>query len=334
MVREGTGARNLKDLMPVINHKTSHQMMWCTDDRHPQDLMEKGHVDDLVRGAIRLGLDPITAIQIATLNPARYFGIHDIGAIAPGRKANFVVFTNLNRPVIDEVYVKGIKVAEKGCVLSELPRLHSLPVSDTMNVNGDHLDFKIPGKSRRIHLMEIIENQIVTKHQIADIPVFHGVAVPDLSLDILKCAVIERHKNTGNIGKGFVKGFGLKQGALASSVAHDSHNIIVVGTNDEDMKAAVRKVIELKGGMAAVSGETLRASLALPIAGLMSTEPIKHVCRQMDQLIEVARGFGSVIDDPFMALSFMALPVIPEIKITDLGLVDVSNFHFIPLFIE
>ena len=333
MVREGTGAKNLKDLLPVINSKTSRRMMWCTDDRHPNDLMEKGHIDDVVRKAIGYGLDPVTAIQMATINPAQYFGLHDIGAVAPGRKANFVVFRDLNRPVVEQVYVKGIRVAENGHVLSKVHRPRTLPVSNTMNVDMAHCKFEIPAASPRIHLIEMIENQIVTKHRIADIHISGGLAVSDVSRDILKCVVIERHKHSGNIGKGFVKGFGLKRGALASSVAHDSHNIIVVGTNDGDMKAAAKKVVEMKGGMAVASGGKIDESLALPIAGLMSTEPVGPVCRQVDRLMSAAGHLGSQLEDPFMALSFMALPVIPEIKITDLGLVDVEAFQIIPLFV-
>ena len=334
MVREGTGAKNLKDLFPVINPVTSRRMMWCTDDRHPHDLVENGHIDDVVRKAIGYGLNPVTAIQMATLNPAQYFGLGDIGAIAPGRKANFVVFSDIHSPVIEQVYVGGKKVAENGHVLTEVPMPETAFSTRTMNVDIGNLNFEIPAISPRIHLIEMVEGQIVTKHRTVDIPIENGLAVSDISRDILKCAVIERHRKSGNIGKGFVRGFGLKQGALASSVAHDSHNIIVVGTNDGDMKRAVSRVVEMQGGMAVVSGGRVDADLALPIAGLMSTASADQVCRQMDKLVRAARRLRSKIEDPFMALSFMALPVIPEIKITDLGLVDVERFQTIPLFVN
>ena len=333
MVREGTGAKNLKDLLPAINYQTHHRMMWCTDDRHPHDLMEKGHIDDMVRQAIGLGLDPVMAIQMATLHPANYFRMGDTGAIAPGRKANLVVFSDLNEPVIDQVYVKGMKVVEKGRLLTDATKPDALPAANTINLDGDHLNFDIPALSNRIHLIEVVVNQIVTKHRVVDISVRGNLAMSDTSRDILKCAVVERHRNTGQMGKGFVKGFGLKTGALASSVAHDSHNIIVVGTNDGDMKGAVKKVIDMKGGMAACSGGRIQASLALPIAGLMSNHSIDEVCRELDKLVKVSRDFGTHLGDPFMTLSFLALPVIPEIKITDLGLVDVTTFNMLPLFI-
>jgi adenine deaminase len=334
MVREGSGAKNLKDLLPAINSRTSCRMMWCTDDRNPHDLTGKGHIDALIREAVCLGLDPITAIQMATINPACYFGIRDIGAVSPGKKANLVIFEDINRPVVEEVYFKGVKIAENGELSSEiqLPGLPDTP--STLNVDGASLDFGIRAESNHIHLIEMVENQIVTRHQIARIPIIDQMATVDLSRDILKCAVIERHRNTGNIGKGFVKGFGFKHGALASSVAHDSHNIIVIGANDEDMKVAVLKVIEMEGGIAVAAGKEVRACLALPIAGLMSKEPMKKVCLHLDDLLRVARDMGCTMDDPFMSLSFVALPVIPELKITDLGLVDVARFENIPLFVH
>ena len=333
MAREGTGAKNLQDLLPVINHQTFRRMMWCTDDRHPHDLLADGHMDAVLRKAIGLGVDPIIAIQMATLNPALYFGLDHIGAIAPGKQANMVLFSDLQYPTIEKVYFKGKLVAENGIPTSATTRSVSALPQSSMHLDASKLDFTLPAPSSKIHVIELIENQILTGHSIATVSIDpDGRAVSDTDKDLLKIAVIERHKGTGNIGLGFVRGFGLKTGALASSVAHDSHNIIVVGTNDADMKAAVMDIVHMGGGMTAVNNGLTLASLALPIAGLMSTDPMTIIQDQLDALFTAAKSMGSVMKDPFMALSFLALPVIPELKITDKGLVDVIKFEIIPLF--
>ncbi|MFH1990802.1 MAG: adenine deaminase [Pseudomonadota bacterium] len=334
MIREGSAAKNLDALLPIVNPYTARRLMWCTDDRHPQDLLENGHIDALVRQAIRSGLDPVIAIQMATLNPAEYFGLKDAGAIVPGRQADLVVFSDLNAPVIEAVYRNGVLVAENGEILPEIEKPDPIPCPPSMNVDLERIDFAIPLKSGRIRVIEIIPDQIMTRQQIEDPPTSGSLAVSDPARDLLKLAVIERHRGFGNIGKAFVRGFGLKQGALASSVAHDSHNIIVVGTNDEDMQAAVQAVVNMGGGLAAASSGEIRADLPLPIAGLMSAEPVQTVKKKLDRLIRVAREFGAILPYPFMTLSFLALPVIPELKITDKGLVDVKRFEVVPLFVE
>jgi len=334
MIREGTGAKNLKALLPVVNKQTARWMMWCTDDRHPHDLLKEGHIDSIVREAIGAGLDPVIAIQMATINPAEYFGINDAGAVAPGRRADLVVFSDLNALLMEQVYCNGVLVAEDGKISPEIEKPEPVPFPLSMNVKIEQMDFFIPAKAKRIRVMDIIPDQIITRQNILDALISKDTAVSDTSRDILKIAVIERHTGSGNMGKGFVRGFSLKRGALASSVAHDSHNIVVVGTNDEDMKAAVDAVIKMGGGLAAVSDQQTRARLSLPIAGLMSQEPIKEVREQLDNLINVAREFGTTLHDPFMTLSFLALPVIPELKITDKGLVDVTQFKVVPLFVD
>jgi len=333
MVREGTGAKNLKTLLPLINNDTYRRMMWCTDDRHPHDLLSEGHIDSMIRDAVNSGIPPITAIRMATLNPAEYFGIKDAGAISPGRKADFIVFSDLYKIRAEQVYAKGILVAENGHIKPDIvrPALPFCPGS--MNVKAEDIDFSIPALGKKIRVIELVEKQIVTTAIITDAKISENQAVSDTGRDILKIAVIERHKATGNIGRGFVRGFGLKQGALASSVAHDSHNIIVVGTNDADMKAAAEAVIAMGGGLAAVCDRKTLASLSLPIAGLMSEEPIAAVRDKLDKLIEVSAKLGCAIKDPFMILSFLALPVIPALKITDKGLVDVNKFDFVSLFL-
>jgi adenine deaminase len=334
MIREGTAAKNLDALIPVVNERTARRMMWCTDDRHPQDILEEGHIDSMVRKAIFAGLDPVTAIQMATINPAEYFRIKNVGAIAPGRRADLVVFSDLDSPDMEAVYFGGVRVAENGKISPEIATPDPVLFPPSMNVDLGKIDFSIPAETGRIRVMDIVPNQIITGHRVMEAMISQGMASADTSRDILKIAVIERHTGSGNMGKGFVRGFGLKRGAIASSVAHDSHNIIVVGTTDDDMNAALRAIVKMGGGLAAVYDNQVCAGLALPIAGLMSREPVKTVRDKIDCLIHAAREFGSTLDDPFMTLSFLALPVIPELKITDKGLVDVARFKAVPLFVD
>ncbi|UCD31730.1 MAG: adenine deaminase [Desulfobacterales bacterium] len=334
MIREGTGAQNLKDLLPAVNDRTSRRMMWCTDDRHPHDLLEKGHIDGMIREALRQGLNPVMAIQMATINPAEYFGIHHVGAVAPGRFADLVVFSNLDTLFIEQVYLKGILVAEKGKLLPQIEKSISLPVPLSVTVNTEQVHFSIPASAKHIRVIEVIPGQILTRQCIREASISKRLAIADTSRDLLKIAVIERHTGSGNMGIGFVKGFGFKQGAIASSVAHDSHNIIVVGTTDEDMRVAVNAIVKMGGGLSAACDKKIVADLALPIAGLMSYDPIHDVRNRLDKLLDVTKAFGTPLLDPFMTLSFLALPVIPELKITDKGLVDVLQFKIVPLFLD
>ncbi|MBC2714023.1 MAG: adenine deaminase [Desulfobacteraceae bacterium] len=333
MIREGTGAKNLKDLLPVINEKTAGRVMWCTDDRHPHDICGQGHIDFIIRNAIQNGIDPIIAIQIATINPARHFGLKQLGAIAPGRKADMVVFSDLRNMVPDQVYTAGNLAAENGQMNPEINLYKSLSCPSKMNVKAGSIDFKIKAEKNNIRVIELVEEQIITRQAVYDAKIENGFVIADTSADILKIAVVERHKGTGNIGKAFVSGFRLKKGAIASSVAHDSHNIIVVGTCDEDMMKAVERIIEMNGGLAAACDRKVTADLPLPIAGLMSSEPLETVRNQMDAMINAARSMGAAVPDPFMILSFLALPVIPELKLTDRGLFDVNQFAHVSLFV-
>jgi len=334
MIREGTAAKNLEALIPIVNERTARRMMWCTDDRHPQDILDQGHIDSMVRKAILSGLDPVIAIQMATINPAEYFRIQNVGAIAPGRRADLVVFSDLFSPYMEAVYYGGVLVAENGNISPEITKPDPVFCPTSMNVDTEQIDFSIPMATGRIRVIDIVPDQIITGQHIMEPMISDGKAVADTSRDILKIAVIERHTGSNNMGKGFVRGFGLKRGAIASSVAHDSHNIIVVGTNDDDMKAAFRAIVEMEGGLAAVYDKKVCATLALPIAGLMSQEPIQAIRDRIDSLINTARKFGTTLDDPFMTLSFLALPVIPELKITDKGLVDVARFKTVSLFVD
>jgi adenine deaminase len=308
-------------------------MMWCTDDRHPHDLIAEGHIDSIVREAIASGLDAVLAIQMATLNPAEYFGLHHLGAIAPGKQADLVVFEDLKKLVIDQVYSRGILTAEEGKIRPDIQAPVSATVPRSMQIDPSSVDFTIPAEKNRIRVIEIVPDQLITHQRIEQIPVKNNRAVSDPSRDLLKIMVVERHKGTGNIGKGYVSGFGLKRGALASSVAHDSHNIIIVGTTDADMQTALEAVVKMGGGLAAVMDGRILASLALPIAGLMSLEPVRTVKDQLDHLIKIAHDMGTALKDPFMTLSFLALPVIPELKLTDKGLIDVNKFEAVSLFV-
>jgi adenine deaminase len=334
MVRQGTCAKNLQALLPAVNAKTARRMMWCSDDRHPHDLIAEGHIDSIVVEAIQSGLDPILAIQMATLNPAEYFKLDHLGALAPGKQADLVVFSDLNKPLIEAAYCRGILTAENGEISSNVRLPPAAAIAPSMHVDLGKIDFAISVDGNKVRVIEIVPEQVITHQLIEAVAVKNNQAVSDPTKDLLKMAVVERHRSTGNIGKGFVKGFGLKHGALASSVAHDSHNIIVVGATDEDMRAALEAVVEMGGGLAAVSDAKLLAGLALPIAGLMSLEPVRTVRDQLESLIEIAHDMGTPLKDPFMTLSFMALPVIPELKLTDMGLIDVNKFEVVPLFVE
>lgn len=334
MIREGTGAKNMAALLEIIRPETAHRLMWCTDDRHPHDILAEGHIDAIVRKAIGHGVPPHLAIRMATLNPASYFSLPRTGAIAPGQRADMVVFSQLENPEVEVVYAGGVKVAENGHLLASTLFPDSAPPAPAMNVDPAALDFRRVSDGPRIRVIDIIPGQIVTRQSIAAAPVVEGRVVSDPDRDLLKMAVVERHRGTGRTGIGFVRGMGLRRGAIASSVAHDAHNIIVVGATDTDMLAAVRHVIDMQGGLAVVADEKILARLALPIAGLMSPEPIRSIQEQLTALTRAAGDLGTALADPFMTLSFLALPVIPELKLTDMGLVDVNRFETVDLFLQ
>ncbi|MFH1654539.1 MAG: adenine deaminase [Pseudomonadota bacterium] len=335
MVREGTCERNLKDLLPVVNKSNAHRCMFCTDDRVPKDLINEGHINYVIKKAIRFGLSPLTAIQMATLNTAEYFRFEEKqGAIAVGHKADLVVFDNFHNFKIKMVFKNGKIVAKDGKMVVEIkPKIRT---HFRRNVNiGELADksFKIKAESKNIRVIELVPHQIVTKEIVQPARIVDGYAEVNSKMDLAKLAVIERHHATGNVGLGFVKGFGLKRGALASTVAHDSHNLIVVGMNDGDMLEAARALEEANGGFAAVMNGKVLEVLPLPIAGLMTDMPIKDVMEYKKRLLKAASKLGSRLEDPFQTLSFLALAVIPEIKLTDRGLVDVVRQKFVDLFI-
>jgi len=333
MVREGTCARNMDALFPVIDANTWPRMMWSTDDRHPHDLLHEGHVDAVIRKAIAKGLDPITAIRMGTITPADYFGIKDAGAISPGRKANFVVFSDLSKIRAEKVFYMGRLVAKNGKLLPEIKRPNPVAVPPSMNIDPSRLDFTIPASATRARVIRVIPNQVVTRCEVMEIATKDEKVLTDTNRDLLKIAVVERYTGRGQTGLGLVTGLGVKKGAIASSVAHDSHNIIVAGTSDAEMKTAVEIVAKMGGGFAAVKEGRELATLPLPIAGLMSDQPMEIVQLQMTHMLDASKSLGATLSDPFMTLGFLALPVIPDLKLTDKGLVDVNRFEVVPLFV-
>lgn len=333
-IREATNAHNLKPLLPLITPENSRRICFCTDDRQPADLLQDGHIDFMIRTAIAGGVPPLTAFRMATLNPSEYFHLHDRGAIAPGRRADLMIFSDLQAPVAELVYRGGKLVAENGVMAPwERDQVRRSILRSSMNVDWNKVDFTIKVGGGQVRIIGAIQDQLITHHLVEEPPQAEGKVIADTGRDILKMAVIERHLATGRVGKGLVRGLGLKRGAIASTVAHDHHNIVVIGVDDRSMLAAARAVAQTKGGMAAADGDTILAQLPLPIAGLMSNQPIERVRDQMDELLRAAYQLGSPLHDPFMAMSFLALPVIPSLKLTDHGLVDVDQFQLVPLFI-
>jgi adenine deaminase len=332
-IREATNAHNLKALLPLITPENARRICFCTDDRQPADLLAEGHIDFMVRTAIGEGIPPLTAFRMATLNPSEYFHLHDRGAIAPGRRADLMVFSDLQAPRAEMVFRGGQLVAQDGVMRPWKRPVRRSVLRSSMNVDWSRVDLTIKVEGEKSRIIGTIPNQIITETIIEATPQSEGVVIADPGRDLLKMAVIERHLATGNVGKGLVRGFSLKRGAIASTVAHDHHNIVVIGADDHSMLTAARAIAKTKGGMAVVVGETVLAQLPLPIAGLMSDQPIETVRDQMDEVITAARQLGATMHDPFMAMSFMALPVIPALKLTDQGLVDVNKFELVSLFV-
>lgn len=336
MIREASNAHNLLTLLPIINERTSRRVLFCTDDRLPDDLMDKGSIDYIVRTAVQHGLDPVTAITIATLNAAEYFGLTDRGAIAPGKRADIVVFNSFQDMKIERVYYGGTRVVYRGKLEPDNHERSRPPIRNTINVDWSKVDLRVRAEpnATTLRIIGLVRDQIVTTEEMDRALVQEGLVVADPSRDILKMAVIERHHATGNVGLGFVRGFKLKSGAIGSSVGHDSHNILVVGANDDDMLSAARAIASMQGGFVAVDKGQVLGRVPLPIAGLMSEQPIERVRGELDHLNAATRKLGCDLETPFMALSFLALPVIPDLKLTDKGLVDVRKFDFVDVLAD
>ncbi len=335
-LREGTGARNLVDLLPVVTAGNSRRCGFCTDDRHPDDLLDDGHMDHLLRLAIAHDLDPITAVQMATVNIAEAYGLDDRGVIVPGRRADLVVVSDLDNFRAERVYVAGEEIARDGrpsdswgCVDAG-----SWSVVRPLRVNVENLDLRVADTGGDVRVIGLVPGQIVTETLVERMPVRDAELTADPARGIAKLAVIERHRGTGNIGLGFLKGFGSMEGALASTIAHDHHNLIVVGSDDESMRTAIRKLVGIGGGVAVARGAEILEVLPLPRAGLISDRPLDEVRERLDRLSVAVLSCGCTHPDPVMALSFVALEVIPSLKLTDRGLVDVETFDFVPLEVE
>lgn len=332
MIREGSAAKNLAAIIPAVKPHDSRRFLFATDDRSPEDLMTEGHLDHMARKAIGMGLDPVTAIQIATVNIASYFRLEGLGAIAPGYRADMVVLDDLRKVRVTKVFKAGKLVAQDGRLLRH-PRTRVEKPPCSINVDWSGLSgLRLRAQSNLIKVMELMPGQIVNRLRVEKAKVRDNEVVSDLDRDVIKLAVIERHRASGNVGVGFVRGFGLKRGALGSSVAHDSHNIIALGTSDEEIEMAVHEVARMGGGQVVVQGGKSLGGLPLPIAGLMSDQPLDTVVANEGDLKMAARSLGCRLDEPFMALSFLALPVVPELRLTDRGLVDVNRFTLVSLF--
>ncbi|MBD3407736.1 MAG: adenine deaminase [Candidatus Lokiarchaeota archaeon] len=332
-IREGSTAKDLEALAGLIGPHTAPYCSFVTDDRNTLDLIKKGHIDSMVRQAIEYGVDPVLAIKVATLSTAEHYNMQYRGAIIPGYVADVVVLDSLEKVNVEMVFKQGELVAKKGKLLfewgeQELPRLRR-----SVNINWlEPNDFEIQARGSHMNVIGVRPNQLITDHLIEEVKKRDGLAVPDLDRDLVKIAVIERHNATEPHSIGFVKGTGLKEGAMVSSIAHDSHNIVAIATNDRDLIEAAIQIVRMQGGIAIANKGKIKASLPLPIAGLMSDQPIEIVSKQIEKLKTEAAKLGTVLDEPFMAMSFLSLPVIPKLKITDLGLVDVEKFQLVDLF--
>lgn len=327
MLREGSATRNLKDLLPAVNKDNYSRFLFCTDDRHIEDLIEAGSIDNSIRLAIENGLEPLKAYTIATYNAAACYGLKDRGAAAPGYKADLVIFEDLNKLNIKTV-IKNGRIFNKELSFSKADLGNSV-VLQTVTAE----DFKVMAKGEHINTIKLIPHSVETIKQIRKALVVDKLVVGAENLESLKIAVFERHKATGKRGIGFVEGFGLKNCSIAQSIAHDSHNIIVIGDNDEDMALAVNTIIGLGGGIALVSEGKVLGSLCLPIGGLITSESPYEVLDKVRSLNKLARSFGVKEDfDPYLTLGFLALPVIPDLKLTARGLFHFEEFKFIDLF--
>lgn len=337
MLREGSVAKDVEALIPAVTASNARRCVFCTDDKHLDELLHEGSVDHNARLAIRCGLDPLQAIQMASLNAAECFGLHTKGAIAPGYEADFLLLDDLHQLTIAQVYKAGNRVGDNGQYTG--PQLHSADIPTLLlktvhlpDITERDLQIELGNQEHRCHIIGINPNSLITTHLVEEVDIESGYFRSSVEKDQLKIAVFERHHHTGCVGLGIVKGFGIQSGAIASTVAHDSHNLVVAGSNDRDMLTAIQTLRQMEGGLVVTSGGEVLASIELPLAGLMATGDYTKVLEDMEQLNEALARIGASKEfNPFVTLSFLCLPVIPELKLTDMGLFDFSSFTHIPV---
>ncbi|MFT9448129.1 adenine deaminase [Gluconobacter japonicus] len=328
LIREGSVCKDLEALVPLLNVATSPFFAFCTDDRNPLEIAHEGHLDFLIRRTIELGVEPLAAYRAASLSAANAFGLRDRGQIAPGKRADIVLLDDLEKCLVSDVISAGRLVSDDLFAQRDIippvglgsVKLPGAVAAADMEIHGSGVDRPVMG---------IIPGQIITQYLRLTLPEADGQVLPDLTADVAKVCVVARHGHNDNIGRGFVKGFGLRHGALASSVGHDSHNICVVGTNDADMAVAVNRLEETGGGFIAVRDGQVLAELRLPVAGLMSDAPFEQVRDDLIVLRKASKEMGVSLEEPFLQLAFLPLPVIPHLKITDLGMIDVRTMEFV-----
>jgi adenine deaminase len=331
-LREGSQTRNTRALLKGLNKDNINRVLFCTDDKHPFDIKEEGHINFNVNLAIDAGISPIDAIKMATLNAANCYGLNHLGGIAPNKQADLIVFSDLNHIKPEIVYYKGKIVAKDDKALFEVTSKIPKAVINTVHLD-DQLSFDLYLDNNEVRVIGLIHNNITTHELIRKVKVENKKFVYDENIDILKLAVIERHKHTGNIGIGLVEGFGLKHGALAMTIAHDSHNLIIVGSSDKDMFIAAKKIQEIQGGIVLVQDGVVTESLELEVGGIMTAHSeviVQETLLKMKRKIQ-KMGLNPDVDDPFISLAFLALPVIPKLKLTDRGLFDVDLFKIVPI---
>ncbi len=338
MARFGSGARDIENLVPAMTPEACRRMMLCTDDRHPNDIVEEGHIDAAVRLLVDAGVSWMDALRMASHNASQYYGLRRSGAVAPGYMADLVAFSNPCKFHAELVFKSGTLIAKDGAPLETFDgygagQRQSPSVRDSVNIKWlEEKDFRIKDEGGQARVIDVRPGSIITGESSARPLCQEGLCLSDTSRDILKVFVIERHSGSGNIGKGFIRGLGLKRGAIGSTVSHDSHNMIVAGVDDASIFKAARRLNAMKGGFVITDGEEVVAELALPVAGLMSDRPASEVISRLDAFSKFFKDVGMPGDSPLVTLSFMALPVIPKLKITDRGLVDVARFEMVPLF--
>ncbi|MDP2791327.1 MAG: adenine deaminase [Rectinemataceae bacterium] len=334
MLREGSTAKDLRMLLPAIKPASVSRFMICSDDRHSNDLRDEGHMDHALRLLLKGGVAPVDAFRIAAANPAHWFGMKGVGAVAPGCKADFVVFSSFKAFKAEMVFKNGRLVAENGALLEEFPA-RTASLRDSVNIKWLTAgDFIIPDKGKRLRVIEARQGSIVTGHIVEAPTVKDGQCVADVERDLIKIFVIERHSGSGRIGKGFIRGLGLKRGAIGGTISHDSHNMIIAGVDDVSIFKVARRLNKIKGGLVFAVGNEVVLDLPLPIAGLMSDQNADFVIERLRAFEELFEKEGLTNTSPLMTLSFMALPVIPSLKITDAGLIDVDRFAPVDLYVD